>query len=269
MRRALLLSLAILALSMPFESHAAELGGSSENFAVAFAAGRAAPEPTLAQGRGSGGSVQERGRGRGRGGAVQGRGRGRGRGGPPVSARQQRGERGRDDGRYARRPRLSRAPAPQRRFVPPRRAPTPYVAPRRVRPPQRAPAPYYAPRRVAPPRRAPAAYAVPYRDVRRTYLGPSRVSGSVLFSGSWGGVYVEFGRPAPPSVYVVPAPAYVPPPVHLRGRRSIRIPPGHLPPPGACRIWYPGLPPGHQPPPTDCGYAYQYAPANAFVVYGG
>ncbi|WP_149537586.1 hypothetical protein [Siccirubricoccus phaeus] len=27
------------------------------------------------------------------------------------------------------------------------------------------------------------------------------------------------------------------------------IPPGHLPPPGEARAWYPGLPPGHQPPP--------------------
>ena len=30
------------------------------------------------------------------------------------------------------------------------------------------------------------------------------------------------------------------------------IPPGHLPPPGECRIWYPDRPPGHQPPPGDC-----------------
>ena len=30
------------------------------------------------------------------------------------------------------------------------------------------------------------------------------------------------------------------------------IPPGHLPPPGLCRVWLPDTPPGHQPPPTDC-----------------
>lgn len=30
------------------------------------------------------------------------------------------------------------------------------------------------------------------------------------------------------------------------------IPPGHLPPPGKCRVWYSGRPPGHQPPPGDC-----------------
>jgi hypothetical protein len=26
--------------------------------------------------------------------------------------------------------------------------------------------------------------------------------------------------------------------------RSVRIPPGHLPPPGTCRLWYVGRPPG-------------------------
>lgn len=34
-----------------------------------------------------------------------------------------------------------------------------------------------------------------------------------------------------------------------------RIPNGHLPPPGECRIWYPDRPAGHQPPPFKCGEA--------------
>lgn len=35
------------------------------------------------------------------------------------------------------------------------------------------------------------------------------------------------------------APRYAPP----------RIPPGHMPPPGEYRAWFPDRPPGHQPPP--------------------
>jgi hypothetical protein len=37
-----------------------------------------------------------------------------------------------------------------------------------------------------------------------------------------------------------------------RHREAIRIPPGHLPPPGECRDWYPGGPPDHQRPPYKC-----------------
>ncbi len=37
------------------------------------------------------------------------------------------------------------------------------------------------------------------------------------------------------------------------GREGLRIPAGHLPPPGSCRLWYSDRPAGHQPPPGDCG----------------
>jgi hypothetical protein len=37
-----------------------------------------------------------------------------------------------------------------------------------------------------------------------------------------------------------------------RNREAARIPPGHLPPPGECRVWYRSVPPGHQPPPFRC-----------------
>lgn len=39
--------------------------------------------------------------------------------------------------------------------------------------------------------------------------------------------------------------SYIPPDVAA-------IPPGHYPPPGHCRDWYPDRPPGHQPPPYRC-----------------
>ncbi len=54
-----------------------------------------------------------------------------------------------------------------------------------------------------------------------------------------------------------------------RSRSYSRVPPGHLPPPGLCRIWIDGVPPGRQPRPTDCASARRHRPANARVIYGG
>jgi hypothetical protein len=48
---------------------------------------------------------------------------------------------------------------------------------------------------------------------------------------------------------------------------ALGVPPGHLPPPGECRIWYPGRPPGHQPPPVRCAAAASHAPAGTWVLY--
>lgn len=52
-----------------------------------------------------------------------------------------------------------------------------------------------------------------------------------------------------------------------RGYRTIRVPRGHYPPPGACRVWYAGRPPGHQPPPVRCDRLYGRAPYGAFILY--
>ena len=35
-------------------------------------------------------------------------------------------------------------------------------------------------------------------------------------------------------------------------RTRLKIPEGHLPPPGECRVWRPGVPPGQQPSPGPC-----------------
>ena len=53
-----------------------------------------------------------------------------------------------------------------------------------------------------------------------------------------------------------------------RGHDGDRVPRGHLPPPGMCRIWIDGVPPGRQPEPTDCATARRHAPRNARVIYG-
>jgi hypothetical protein len=47
---------------------------------------------------------------------------------------------------------------------------------------------------------------------------------------------------------------------------GLHIPPGHLPPPGKCRIWYPGTPPGHQPAPGDCQMLSRQLPQGAVLV---
>ncbi|MGH2436332.1 MAG: hypothetical protein ACRDFA_05000 [bacterium] len=55
------------------------------------------------------------------------------------------------------------------------------------------------------------------------------------------------------------------------GKGAQGIPPGHLPPPGACRVWYDNRPPGHQPPPTSCREAERIASRDRYarVIYGG
>ena len=55
-----------------------------------------------------------------------------------------------------------------------------------------------------------------------------------------------------------------------RGNGRNKIPPGHLPAAGECRVWYDGVPPGRQPRPTSCAEAERIATRdrNARVVYG-
>ena len=49
-----------------------------------------------------------------------------------------------------------------------------------------------------------------------------------------------------------------------------RVPPGHMPPAGMCRVWYDGVPPGRQPRPTSCAEAQRVAArdGDARVIYG-
>lgn len=46
------------------------------------------------------------------------------------------------------------------------------------------------------------------------------------------------------------------------------IPRGHMPPPGACRVWFLGRPPGHQPPPGPCEQLEWRVPHGAILVRG-
>jgi hypothetical protein len=48
---------------------------------------------------------------------------------------------------------------------------------------------------------------------------------------------------------------------------TLKVPPGHLPPPGKCRIWIPGDPPGHQPKARSCDGIDRRAPAGSWILY--
>ena len=48
---------------------------------------------------------------------------------------------------------------------------------------------------------------------------------------------------------------------------TLSVPPGQLPPPGLCRVWFPGRPPGRQPKARTCGEVESVAPAGAWVLY--
>lgn len=50
-------------------------------------------------------------------------------------------------------------------------------------------------------------------------------------------------------------------------RITLGVPPGHLPPPGQCRVWIPGRPPGRQARARSCDGIERDAPAGAMILY--
>jgi hypothetical protein len=67
-----------------------------------------------------------------------------------------------------------------------------------------------------------------------------------------------------------PAPETKPAPQAKQSRSTaatLGVPPGHLPPPGQCRVWVPGKPPGHQAKARPCGGIERTAAAGSWVLY--
>jgi len=82
-----------------------------------------------------------------------------------------------------------------------------------------------------------------------------------LLAGCSSGHVVVRSEPAPPhSSKSAPSPVQGP-------VASLKIPKGHYPPPGQCRIWIPGVPPGRQPAPEACLSLHDHIPAGAWVLY--
>ncbi len=76
------------------------------------------------------------------------------------------------------------------------------------------------------------------------------------------------GTRPPPNAPLGPEPPADPPP-HPTTAVTLAIPPGHLPDPGQCRLWIPGLAPGRQPRPRSrpCAGIDAVAPAGSWIVY--
>jgi hypothetical protein len=49
--------------------------------------------------------------------------------------------------------------------------------------------------------------------------------------------------------------------------RSLKVPPGHFPKPGECRLWFPSRPPGQQPRAGSCVGLARIAPAGSMILY--
>jgi hypothetical protein len=52
-----------------------------------------------------------------------------------------------------------------------------------------------------------------------------------------------------------------------RGPKHLKVPPGHYPRSGECRVWYAGRPPGRQPAPVKCSRLKGSVPRGAFILY--
>jgi hypothetical protein len=95
------------------------------------------------------------------------------------------------------------------------------------------------------------------RIFNRSFLRPCALAAAAALAGC-----AVYEQPRP----VYQGPLYQGRPVYQG--EAVHVPPGHLPPPGMCRIWFPDRPPGHQPPPGPCRKLQHRVPPGAVLVQG-
>jgi len=83
------------------------------------------------------------------------------------------------------------------------------------------------------------------------FIGSCSSLGLVIQSGGHG------TPPPPPSL----------PPSHHPSYQSLGVEPGHLPPPGSCKVWQPNKPAGQQAPPASCDKVMRAAKAGEWVLF--
>lgn len=88
--------------------------------------------------------------------------------------------------------------------------------------------------------------------------GAIDISGSGNIELDHGNVAITIGSPGDAHDEVV---------IH-QGHGKAKIPPGHMPARGECRIWYHGREPGQQPPPGKCKQFHGKVPAGAILIRG-
>ena len=102
-----------------------------------------------------------------------------------------------------------------------------------------------------------------FRDRTKAGLRSNRKIAGVCRAAAFPLLLLLAGCHAGHNAGYAPAPAPQPQP-----QMGFKVPPGHMPPRGMCRVWFPNRAPGHQPPPGQCQVLMQQVPPGAHLIRG-